>query len=129
MLSFTVQFTCVLNSCTNQNQQSQTVDSTTLEKIKFNVDELNENELCGPPDGLRSLDCKFCIPFDEKYINEISSIDSSIKFHKGTCNSYDCEKGEYLCIGNTHQKDFKIVLIKLASLDFVTKIEQMFWEE
>lgn len=90
---------------------------------------LNEEGLYGKPDGLVSLDYKFCIPMNDEYKNEVAKIDTTISFHKGTGIKDGCSENKYLCIGNTHQKDYKKVLITLASLDYVLKIDQMFWEK
>lgn len=118
----------LLTACTSQKNNFTNKDEQAEQKIIFDLNILNEQGLYGPPDGLRILDYKFCIPKNEKYKIEIASIDSTIKFYDGT-GFNNCSKEEILCIGNTHQKNFRQVLIKLASLNYIKIIEQMNWEE
>jgi hypothetical protein len=115
-------------SCSSQTRQVQNEDEA-LNKISFDLEALNEEGLFGSPDGLVSLDYRFCIPLDDELKNEVSQIDSTINFHPGTGSADSCSKDEYLCIGNTHQKNYREVLIKLATLEYVDRIDQMFWEE
>ena len=114
--------------CSTQNQTTISEEEA-LKKISFDLNSLNEDGLYGEPAGLVSLDYKFCIPMNDDYKNEVAKIDTTINFHNGTGMKDGCSKDEFLCIGNTHQKDFKQVLINLASLEYVEKIEQMFWEK
>jgi hypothetical protein len=115
-------------SCSSQTRRLQ-YEEEALKKIHFDLDILNEEGLYGPPDGLVSLDYKFCIPLTYKTKEEVSQIDSTLAFHKGTGLKAGCSENEYLCIGNTHQKNYKDVLLELALLDYVKSIDQMFWEE
>ncbi len=99
-----------------------------MAKITFDLEMLNDEGLYGPPDGLRSLDYRFCIPKNERYKNEVMQIDPGIKIYNGSGSIQSCNEDQYLCIGNTHQKDFKQILLKLAALDYVKKIDEMIWE-
>ena len=114
--------------CSTQNQTTISEEEA-LKKISFDLNSLNEDGLYGEPAGLVSLDYKFCIPMNDDNKNEVMKIDTTINFHNGTGMKDGCSKDEYLCIGNTRQKDFKQVLINLASLGYVEKIKQMFWEK
>ena len=109
--------------------QTNVSEESTLKKISFDIGMLNAEGLYGEPDGLVSLDYKFCIPMNDDYKTEVAKLDTTINFHDGTGIKDGCSKNEYLCIGNTHQKDFKKVLIRLASLNYVQRIDQMFWEK
>ena len=109
--------------------QTNVSEESTLKKISFDIGMLNAEGLYGEPEGLVSLDYKFCIPMNDDYKTEVAKLDTTINFHDGTGIKDGCSKNEYLCIGNTHQKDFKKVLIRLASLNYVQRIDQMFWEK
>ena len=114
-------------SCSSNNLSTGKNDSV-INKITFDIDSLNEEGLYGPPDRLHALDYKFCIPMEDEFKNEVEKIDPSIKIYPGSSSKQGCGNGEYLCIGNTHQQDFKQKLIKLASLDYIIRIDRMVWE-
>jgi len=97
-------------------------------KITFNLEHLNESGLYGPPGGLRALHYEFCIPGDPGYEAEVRQIDPSIQVSKTSPGRIRCAEGEYLCVGNTHQPDFRMVLNKLANLPYVKRIDQAFFE-
>ncbi len=99
-----------------------------LDKITFDLNSLNEDGLYGPPDGLRALDYEFCIPAQEKFAEAVKQIDPTVKIHPDASGRIGCTKDEYLCTGNTHQKNFKTVLTKLTSLVYVTQINESFFE-
>ena len=109
--------------------QTNVSEESALKKISFDIGMLNAEGLYGEPEGLVSLDYKFCIPMNDDYKTEVAKLDTTINFHDGTGIKDGCSKNEYLCIGNTHQKDFKKVVIRLASLNYVQRIDQMFWEK
>jgi len=39
-----------------------------------------------------------------------------------------CSNDQYLCTGNTAQKDWRNVLEQLAALPYVTQIQEVVWE-
>jgi hypothetical protein len=97
-------------------------------KIDFDLESLNDEGLYGPPDGLRSLDYEFCIPASEVLVDEVTAIDSSVTVYRSSAGRIGCGEDEYLCIGNTHQQDFRHVLCQLTALPYVEEIQQTFWE-
>lgn len=97
-------------------------------KIKFNIDALNAQGLQGPPDGLRSLSYEFCVPKDEAKLEQVKSIDPSIRFHEGSPGRIGCTEEEVLAIGNTHQSDFKEILLEIAGLEYVEEIREVHFE-
>lgn len=99
-----------------------------LSKIYFDLSKLNDYGLYGAPDGLQSVSYEFCIPKLEKLVNEVQSIDSTIIIYKDSPGRIGCSEDEYLCIGNTHQKNYREVLHKLAELEYIKKIAQSFFE-
>lgn len=97
-------------------------------KITFDLEQLNENGLAGPPDGLRALSYEFCIPGDPEHIEEVRSIDPTIQLLPGGRGRVGCTAERILCIGSTHQPDFRGVLLRLAALPYIERIDQTFFE-
>ena len=100
-----------------------------IAKIKFDLEQLDENGLLGPPDGKRALSYEFCIPLKEEYAAEVQSIDSTVTILQHASGRIGCSDNEYLCLGNTHQKNYQEVLFKLSRLEYVKKIEESFFEQ
>ncbi len=99
-----------------------------LRKITFDINKINDDGLTGPPEGLVSVDYEFCIPAGKDYAEEVKRIDPSAVIHESSSGRIGCSPEEYLCIGNTHQKDFRAVLCRLAGLTYVRRIDMCFWE-
>jgi hypothetical protein len=99
-----------------------------MSKITFNLAPLNEEGLVGPPGGLRALHYEFCIPGDAVYEAQVRHIDPTIKIFQKSRGRIGCSEGEYLCLGSTHQPNFKTVLLTLANLPYVKRINQAFFE-
>ena len=97
-------------------------------KITFDLEQLNESGLYGPPDGLRGLHYEFCIPGDPVHETQVRQIDPTINIFKTSRGRVGCTKGEYLCVGSTQQPDFKTILLNLAKLPYVKRIDQAFFE-
>ena len=97
-------------------------------KITFDLEPLNNQGLYGPPDGLRALSYEFCIPADPKLKAQVQAIDPTLKVLSGSKGRIKCAPNEYLCLGHTHQTEFRVVLLKLASLPYVQRINQCFFE-
>ena len=97
-------------------------------KITFSLEKLDGSGLYGPPDGLRALHYEFCIPGDPQHEAEVRQIDPTIQISKTSPGRVGCTEGEYLCVGHTHQPDFRMVLNKLANLPYVKRIDQAFFE-
>ena len=97
-------------------------------KINFDLSQIDENGLMGQEGGKVSVDYEFCIPAGEAYADEVKSIDPSIGIYLHTKGRIGCEEDQWLCLGNTHQKDWKDILKSLAALDYVKRIEQNYWE-
>jgi hypothetical protein len=97
-------------------------------KITFDLDQLNDQGLHGPADGLRALAYEFCIPADPRLQAQVKAIDPTLVVFAGSKGRIKCSQGEYLCLGNTHQPEFRAVLLKLASLPYVKQINQCFFE-
>ncbi|MCL7975845.1 MAG: hypothetical protein M8863_00910 [marine benthic group bacterium] len=96
--------------------------------ITFDLEPISEDGLTGPPDGLRSVSYEFCIPADSASAAEVLAIDPSLKLHSGSPGRIGCSDTQTLCIGSTHQPEWRSILERLSALDYVTRIDQTFWE-
>ena len=98
------------------------------QKITFDISKLDESGLYGPPGGKRALSYEFCIPDTVQNRIELKRIDPTVKFFAESPGRIGCGKYESLCIGSTHQKDFRGVLQRLAELTYVQRIDESFFE-
>jgi hypothetical protein len=98
------------------------------QKITFDIFRLDESGLYGQPDGKRALSYEFCIPDTVQNRSEVKRIDPTVKFFAGSPGRIGCKEHENLCIGSTHQKDFRGVLQRLAELTYVQRIDESFFE-
>ncbi|MEA5450217.1 hypothetical protein VB780_16675 [Leptolyngbya sp. CCNP1308] len=102
--------------------------SGAVDKIAFDLSTLDENGLYGPIDGKRSLDYEFCIPAGGAYAQAVSAIDPSAQFFPQSRGRIGCGEGEVLTIGNTYQANHQDILIELANLDYIDRIQPVDWE-
>jgi hypothetical protein len=98
------------------------------EKITFDVSSLDQDGVHGGPNGKRALSYEFCIPDMERYQSKVKHIDSTLQCMSGSPGRIGCGTYENLCIGSTHQKNFRDVLRDLAELPYITRIDQSFFE-
>jgi hypothetical protein len=96
--------------------------------IAFDLNRLDENGLQGPSEGLRALHYEFCIPASQECVDEVTRIDTTLVVMKEAKGRIRCSGDEYLCLGNTHQKAYADVLVRLAQLPYVQRIEESFFE-
>jgi len=97
-------------------------------KIRFDLDQLDEFGLYGPEDGKRSLSYEFCVPNNVAAIETVQDLDPTLVIYLYSPGRVGCEDMEVLAIGETHQPNYREVLINLASLEVIDRIEQ-FWGE
>jgi hypothetical protein len=97
------------------------------EKITFDLSAISPEGLIGNQQSLRSVGYEFCIPAQPDTRKEVKAIDPTVQFSRSR-GRIGCQSNQYLCIGETHQPDWKTVLLKLADLDYVKRIDQ-FWGE
>jgi hypothetical protein len=98
-----------------------------LGKIAFALSGVDEEGLYGPEDGRRARDYEFCIPSSENAITEVRAIDTTIRITRSQGRSH-CRADEALAIGNTHQRNWRDVLTRLARLEYVRRIEPHYAE-
>jgi len=100
----------------------------TLDKITFDLTQLDEDGLYGPPDGKRSLDYEFCIPRETPYETQVQAIDPSVTLYPDSPGRIGCTEDQVLAISNTHQPNAVSTLMELANLDYIERIDRVDWE-
>jgi hypothetical protein len=96
-------------------------------KIRFDISVLDASGLYGPPDGLRALSYEFCIPDRPAAVAKVRALDKTVVMHRAR-GRIGCSNQQLLCIGHTHQRDFRTVLAALSALPYVARIDQAFFE-
>lgn len=102
--------------------------STPSAKIRFSLESIRADGLSGPPDGLVSVDYEYCIPADPAKTAEVKRLDPSAQVSLVARGRIGRKDGQALCTGNTHQRDWRGVLDRLAALEYVAEIRRCFWE-
>ena len=97
------------------------------DKITFDLSAISPEGLIGNQQSLRSVGYEFCIPAQPDTRKEVKAIDQTVQFSRSR-GRIGCQNHQYLCIGETHQPEWKTVLLKLAELDYVKRIDR-FWGE
>jgi hypothetical protein len=110
--------------------QSEGVDVPigSQQKIMFDLTSLDDEGLYGPPNGKRALSYEFCIPDMMRHRSRVKHIDSTLQCMSESPGRIGCGIYENLCIGSTHQKNFRDVLRELAELPYIARIYQSFFE-
>ena len=106
----------LVGGCGSTSTEVATQADDARNKIELDLDSLNESGLQGPPDGLRSMAYEFCIPANDASVREVTGIDPTVRIQGQSPGRIGCREDQYLCIGETHQRDHEAVLEALASL-------------
>jgi len=116
-------FPVIIYSCGGAEKQ----DSS---KINFDLNKFTKDGILLTSDKESSgyIDYEFCIPAGDEYFKEVSNIDSTLALYKTSKGRSKCSDLEWLCIGSSHQKNFKDVILALAKLSYIRQISQTFWE-
>lgn len=122
-----VLLSALLVGCSTPRQEAP-APSHDITKIQFSLNSIREDGLRGPSDGLTSVAYEFCVPTNETTYEEIRRIDPSVKFHKGSPGRIGCSEQETLCIGETHQSDWKEKLLSLSALPYIDEIRECYFE-
>jgi hypothetical protein len=97
-------------------------------KITFDLAALNADGLAGPPGGLVAYSYELCIPATPEHEAAVRRIDPTLQVQRGSRGRIGCGPGQVLCLGSTHQPGFRDVLLRLAGLDYVERIDRSFGE-
>lgn len=97
-------------------------------KIEFDWLRLDAEGLRGPADGKVAVSYEFAIPDRAACKAEVFRIDPSVQFACGSHGRVGAMAGECLCIGSSHQRDFTLVIRRLAQLPYVHRIVECHFE-
>lgn len=97
-------------------------------KIEFDLSALDADGLRGPPDGKVAVSYEFAIPNTEECRARVKAIDPSVRFMPGSRGRIGARPEQCLCIGSTHQPNFRKVVAALAGLDCVERIIECHFE-
>ncbi|USE37775.1 hypothetical protein [Endozoicomonas sp. SCSIO W0465] len=98
------------------------------QKVTFDLTRLDDDGLHGPADGKRSLSYEFCIPARVNTARQVMSIDPTAIVYHESPGRLQCGKEQYLVIGDTYQANYRGTLEKLVELEYVTRIQEAFFE-
>ncbi|MFM7136842.1 MAG: endonuclease/exonuclease/phosphatase family protein [Planctomycetota bacterium] len=99
-----------------------------LRKIGFDLDGLDANGLAGAADGKVSISYEFRIPDTPENRAAVKAIDPSLEIASGPRGRVDAGPGFALCIGSTHQPRHREIVLTLARLPFVERIQPCVFE-
>jgi hypothetical protein len=117
-----------LLSCKSVESTTQAISSNRAsQKITFNLSKISQDGLIGKAGGQRSLSYEFCIPANEATLSEVRAIDRSIQISRSP-GRIGCTKSQYLVIGSTHQPGWREVLMAIAGLPYVQRIDEFVGE-
>lgn len=97
-------------------------------KVEIDLSRLDQAGLAGPPLGKVSLAYEFCIPNTDECKARVRAIDRSVRFMPGSRGRIGAGPQECLCIGETHQADYRRVLRQLAELPYIKRIVECHFE-
>lgn len=102
----------------NRPIAAQTVGNP-LDKIQFSLMAIDADGLIGSGTGKRSQAYEFCIPAEQQATVRV--LDPSLQLSQSP-GRVNCKQGEFLAIGETHQPQWRSILINLARLPYVESI-------
>ncbi len=99
-----------------------------LGKIGFDLDGLDVEGLAGAADGKVAISYEFRIPDTPENRAAVKAIDPGIAIAAGPRGRVDAGPGFALCIGSTHTPRHRKILLDLARLPFVERIQPCVFE-
>ena len=100
-------------------------DKVNQAKIKFDYAAIDDS---GLRNGEVAVDYEFCIPADQQILDQVMKIDQGIRVMKSSRGRIGCTAQQWLCINSTHSPDWEKKLYAIASLSYVERIEETFYE-
>jgi len=113
---------------TAPDSRPTTMPADPMRKVELDLSRLDKNGLRGPADGKVAVAYEFKIPNTPECKRQVRAIDRTVQFMPGSRGRIDTGRGECLCIGSTHQKNFRHVLRRLAALPYVERIIECHFE-
>jgi hypothetical protein len=99
-----------------------------LRKLPFDLSYLSSAGLIRDVPGVQSLSYEFCIPATAEALAEVQAIDPTLHHYLHSAGRMGCTGEQCLCIGSTHQPNWRQVLLAIARLDSVERIDEFFGE-
>ena len=99
-------------------------DEEAMAKIRFDYSQVDEN---GLKNGV-AVEYEFCIPAEAKYVSQVKKIDPEIQVNQESKGRIRCSDAQWLCIHSTLFAEWKQKLYAYASLPYVERIQQTFYE-
>ncbi len=99
-----------------------------LGKIGFDLDGLDVDGLAGGADGKVSVSYEFRIPDTAENRAAVQAIDPGIGISAGPPGRVNAGPGFALCIGSTHKPRHREIILALARLPFVERIQPCVFE-
>lgn len=100
-------------------------DKINQAKIKFDYSAIDD---AGLRNGEVAVDYEFCIPADQSILDQVMKIDQGVRVMKSSKGRIGCTDQQWLCINSTHKAGWKENLFAIASLGYVERIEETFYE-
>ena len=97
-------------------------------KIELDLQNIDRDGLRGPADGKVAVSYEFAIPNTEECKAQVKAIDPTVQFMPGSPGRVRTPSNACLCIGSTHQSDYRAVLNRLAALPYVERIVECHFE-
>jgi len=107
-----------------QTQRRVKIPPEVLQKIGFDLNQFDNEGLITTADGKRAIIYEYCIPRVRQAVSVITTIDFSAEVKADSPGKVGCSDREALVRGSSHQDGFKSIIVKIASLSFVKRIEQ-----
>jgi hypothetical protein len=98
---------------------------TEKQKIRFDYSAIDDS---GLRNGEVAVDYEFCIPAHDNALHEVSEIAPGVRVMKHSKGRVRCSDTEWLCIINTHDPGWRRILYAIASLPYVVRMEETFYE-
>ena len=107
------------------SQCPKKTDKVNQAKIQFDYSAIDDN---GLRNGEVAVDYEFCIPADQDILDQVMKIDQGVRVMKSSKGRIGCTAQQWLCINSTHSPGWKNKLYAIASLSYVERIEETFYE-
>jgi hypothetical protein len=98
------------------------------QKVELDLHGIANDGLRGPADGKVAVSYEFSIPNTDECKARVRAIDATVQFMPGSQGRVRAPKDGCLCIGSTHQPDYRDVLRRLAELPYVERIIECHFE-
>jgi hypothetical protein len=107
---------------------SRAGDEDVGRKIAFDLERISDDGLTGAGSSRHSVGYEFCVPDHTRFLEEVRGIDPSVTCYPESPGRVGCSGDQRLCMGNTRQAGFRNVLKGLASLPYVDRIAESYYE-